>query len=112
MCAEHFLSRGLRSFAAFTAEGDIGQDDARLLHRLMEGEPAPAEPIVVAAPGLVVRESTDFMTARHPTLAAGSSPRFDAWASNGPHAKPGVRRGSSENRGGAQGECAMMGSLA
>ena len=38
----------------------IGYEAARLLHRLMDGEAPPSEPILLPPQGLVVRESTDF----------------------------------------------------
>ncbi len=48
----------------------IGYEAARLLHRLMNGDPPPGHPIVVPSPGLVVRESTDFISVDNPTVAA------------------------------------------
>jgi len=48
----------------------IGYEAARLLDRLMDGEPPPAKPILVPPAGLVVRESTDFYAADDPLIAA------------------------------------------
>lgn len=48
----------------------IGYEAARLLDRLMDGRPAPVEPIRVPPKGLVVRESTDFFAVDDPLVAA------------------------------------------
>lgn len=48
----------------------IGFEAARLLDRLMDGDPAPSEPLFIAPQGLVVRESTDFFAVEDPTVAA------------------------------------------
>lgn len=48
----------------------IGYEAARLLERLMAGEPAPAEPIRLPPRGLVVRESTDFFAVENELVAA------------------------------------------
>lgn len=41
----------------------IGYEAARLLDQLMDGQPAPGEPILIPPVGIVTRQSTDFMTA-------------------------------------------------
>jgi LacI family transcriptional regulator len=38
-----------------------GREAALLLHRLMDGEPPPSEPIMIPPRGIVVRESTDVL---------------------------------------------------
>jgi LacI family transcriptional regulator len=48
----------------------IGYAAARLLDQLMNGEPAPSEPMRLSPRGLVVRESTDFFAVQHPAVAA------------------------------------------
>lgn len=48
----------------------IGYEAARLLDRLMQGEPAPAEPIRLAPQGMVVRESTDFFAVENDLVAS------------------------------------------
>lgn len=46
----------------------VGYEAARLLDRLMDGEPAPDGPILLPPQGLVVRESTDFFAVEEPLL--------------------------------------------
>ena len=41
---------------------------AELLDRLMHGEPAPTEPLLVAPTGIVLRESTDLLASTHPKV--------------------------------------------
>ncbi|MEK6233767.1 MAG: substrate-binding domain-containing protein, partial [Planctomycetales bacterium] len=48
----------------------VGYEAARLLHRLMDGEQPPSEPILLAPQGLVVRESTDFFAVEDELVAA------------------------------------------
>lgn len=48
----------------------IGYEAARLLERMMAGEPAPPEPIRLPPRGLVVRESTDFFAVENDLVAA------------------------------------------
>jgi LacI family transcriptional regulator len=48
----------------------IGYEAARLLDRMMAGEPAPAEPIRLPPRGLVVRESTDFFAVENDLVAS------------------------------------------
>lgn len=48
----------------------IGYEAARLLDRLMEGEPEPTEPIRLPPQGLVVRESTDFLAVENDLVAS------------------------------------------
>jgi len=48
----------------------IGYEAGRLLEHLMDGESPPAAPILLPSAGLIVRESTDFMTASDPLIAA------------------------------------------
>jgi LacI family transcriptional regulator len=48
----------------------VGYEAARLLDRLMAGEPPPPGPIVVPSPGVIVRESTDYVTVANETVAA------------------------------------------
>ncbi len=48
----------------------IGLEAARLLDRLMDGEPPPAEPTLMPPQGLVVRESTDFFAVDDKLVAA------------------------------------------
>jgi LacI family transcriptional regulator len=48
----------------------IGYEAARLLDRLMRGEKAPAEPILLPPQSIVVRESTDFFAVDDPLIAA------------------------------------------
>lgn len=45
-----------------------GYDGAKLLDRLIAGESAPTEPILVPAGSLHLRDSTDIMAARHPLV--------------------------------------------
>ncbi|QOV90652.1 substrate-binding domain-containing protein [Humisphaera borealis] len=48
----------------------IGYEAARLLDRLMNGEPPPRGPILIPPEGVVVRESTDFFAVDDPLIAA------------------------------------------
>ncbi len=48
----------------------IGYESARLLDRLMDGQPPPDEPILVPPRNLVVRESTDFVAVDDAETAA------------------------------------------
>lgn len=48
----------------------VGYEAARLLDRLMDGEPPPAQPIRTPPQGLVVRESTDFFAVDDEMVAA------------------------------------------
>ena len=48
----------------------IGYEAAHLLDGMMEGEPAPPEPIRLPPHRLVVRESTDFFAVENPVVAA------------------------------------------
>lgn len=48
----------------------IGYEAARLLDRIMEGKPAPAQPIRLPPRGLVVRESTDFFAVENDLVAS------------------------------------------
>ena len=48
----------------------IGYEAARLLDRLMDGEPPPTEAIRLPPRGLVVRESTDFFAVENERVAA------------------------------------------
>ena len=47
----------------------IGQQAAALLDRLMDGEPAPVEPVRVQPEGVVERQSTDTLAVADPALA-------------------------------------------
>ena len=47
----------------------MGYRGAALLDELMDGKPAPAEPIRVPPLGLIVRKSSDLMAVKHPGLA-------------------------------------------
>ena len=47
-----------------------GREAARLLHSLMDGEPAPTQHLLLPPKGLVVRESTDFYAVEDPEVAA------------------------------------------
>jgi len=59
---EETLCEGLRPTLSSVELGyeRIGYEAAKLLDRLMNGEPPPTEPILIPPRGLVVRESTDF----------------------------------------------------
>lgn len=48
----------------------VGYEAARLLGQLMDGGKPPTEPIVVQTPGVIVRESTDYVTVANETVAA------------------------------------------
>jgi LacI family transcriptional regulator len=48
----------------------IGYEAARLLDRLMNGDPPPTEPILLPPKGIVVRESTDFLAVEDPMISA------------------------------------------
>ncbi len=48
---------------------EIGYRAAALLDRLMDGEPAPDEPVLVPPRGLVVRHSSDLIAIDHPEAA-------------------------------------------
>jgi LacI family transcriptional regulator len=47
----------------------LGYEAARLLDRLMDGRPAPAQPVIVPAKGIVVRQSTNILAVPHPKVA-------------------------------------------
>ena len=47
----------------------MGYRGAALLDELMDGKPAPVEPIRVPPLGLIVRKSSDLMAVKHPGLA-------------------------------------------
>lgn len=47
-----------------------GYEAARLLDRLLHGEAAPAEPILVPPVGVVTRLSTDILAIKHPHVAS------------------------------------------
>jgi LacI family transcriptional regulator len=47
----------------------VGYEGAALLHRLIQGEPAPESPIYVAPRGIVERASTDSLATSHPHVA-------------------------------------------
>ncbi len=66
------LCEGLRPTLTSVEMGyeRIGYEVAHLLERLMDGEPAPTEPIVIPPQGLVVRESTDFFAVDDKVIAA------------------------------------------
>jgi LacI family transcriptional regulator len=48
----------------------VGYEAARLLDRLIAGEPPPAAPILLPPPGVVARQSSDIMTIHDPYVAA------------------------------------------
>jgi LacI family transcriptional regulator len=48
----------------------IGYEAARLLDRLMDGEPPPEEPILIPPQSLIVRESTDFFAVDDKLISA------------------------------------------
>lgn len=48
----------------------VGYEAARWLGRMMDGEAPPTQPIVVPSPGVMVRESTDFVSVTNDTVAA------------------------------------------
>jgi LacI family transcriptional regulator len=48
----------------------IGYEAARLLDRLMDGDPSPTGPILLPPKGIVVRESTDFFAVEDPVISA------------------------------------------
>ena len=47
----------------------IGYEAARILDRLMDGDPPPTGPILLPARGIVVRESTDFFAVEDPVMS-------------------------------------------
>jgi LacI family transcriptional regulator len=49
----------------------LGYRGAELLHQLMQGKPAPAEPIRIPPAGLIARKSSDLLALNHPGLARG-----------------------------------------
>ncbi len=51
------------------AMGALGQQAARLLHRLMQGKPAPAQPLIIPPASVVVRHSTDVLAVNNPSVA-------------------------------------------
>jgi LacI family transcriptional regulator len=69
----------------------VGYEAARLLHRLMDGEPPPRQPVLVTSPGIVVRESTDFVAVANPKVAAALA--FIAANSQKPIGQDDVARG-------------------
>jgi LacI family transcriptional regulator len=46
----------------------LGHDAAAMLHRMVSGEPAPADPILIAPHGVISRQSTDVLAIDDPTL--------------------------------------------
>jgi LacI family transcriptional regulator len=46
----------------------LGHDAAAMLHRMVMGEPAPAEPLLIAPHGVISRQSTDVLAIDDPTL--------------------------------------------
>jgi LacI family transcriptional regulator len=46
----------------------LGHDAAAMLHRMIAGEPAPAEPLLIAPHGVISRQSTDVLAIDDPTL--------------------------------------------
>ena len=46
----------------------LGNDAAAMLHRMVMGEPAPAEPLLIAPHGVISRQSTDVLAIDDPTL--------------------------------------------
>jgi LacI family transcriptional regulator len=46
----------------------LGYDAAAMLHRMMAGEPAPKEPLLIAPHGVVSRQSTDVLAIDDPTV--------------------------------------------
>lgn len=49
---------------------EIGQEACRLLGRLMDGEPIPDEPTLIAPKQVIARESTDFFAVQDEVVAA------------------------------------------
>ncbi len=47
-----------------------GYEGASLLHRLLEGDPPPQEPLLITRGALHPRQSTDIIAAKHPHVAA------------------------------------------
>lgn len=47
-----------------------GYEAAALLHRLLQGEPQPVEPVLVQPVGITTRLSTDILAVQHPHVAA------------------------------------------
>ena len=52
---------------------ELAYRGAVILDRLMQGQPAPAEPIIVPPVGLVVRRSSDILAIEHPDVARALS---------------------------------------
>jgi LacI family transcriptional regulator len=50
-------------------EQGIGQQSAALLEQLMNGRPAPQQPLIVPPLGVVTRQSTDILAIDHPMVA-------------------------------------------
>ncbi len=48
----------------------MGEEAARLLDRLMDGQPPPAQPVYVQGPGLAQRGSTDVLAVQDPAIHA------------------------------------------
>jgi len=48
----------------------LGYEGAALLDRLMDGEPAPRQPIRISPKGVVMRKSSDLIAVEHPEVAA------------------------------------------
>jgi LacI family transcriptional regulator len=46
----------------------LGHDAAAMLHRMVMGEPAPADPVLIAPHGVMSRQSTDVLAIDDPTL--------------------------------------------
>jgi LacI family transcriptional regulator len=65
------MARPQLSSVAFDGER-VGYEAAGLLDRLMAGEPVPAEPLLVAPKGIVVRQSSDIMAIEDPQVAAAA----------------------------------------
>jgi len=50
------------------APGTVGYEAASLLHRMMSGEPAPREPVLVETRGIVANQSTDILAIKDPAV--------------------------------------------
>ncbi len=48
----------------------LGREAAKMLHRMMDGDPPPTKPLLLPPRGLVVRESTDFYAVEDEQVAA------------------------------------------